>query len=65
MIIGIIANFTKEKVFDAVSLLVKKLRESELDFIISDTMIDKRHSLTEKINKKYFLTEKNIYKEVI
>lgn len=62
MNIGIIANATKEKVFDVVSLLVRKLKENDLDFLISDTMIDKRHTLTEKINKKYFLTEKNIYK---
>jgi len=62
MIIGIIANSTKEKVFDAVSLLVKKLKANDLDFLISDTMISKRQSLTEKINKKYFLTDKNIYK---
>lgn len=62
MTIGIIANSTKEKVFDAVSLLVKKLRENDLNFLISDAIISKRQSLTEKINKKYFLTDKNIYK---
>ncbi len=62
MIIGIIANSTKEKVYDVVSLLVKKLKENDLDFLITDTIIAKRKSLTEKINKKYFLQDKNIYK---
>ncbi len=62
MTIGIIANSTKEKVYDAVSLLVRKLKENELDFLISDTILFKRSSLTEKINKKYFLKDKNIYK---
>lgn len=62
MTIGIIANSTKEKVYDVVSLLVKKLKENELDFLITDTMITKRASLTEKINKKYFLQDKNIYR---
>jgi NAD+ kinase len=63
MTIGIIANSTKEKVYDVVSLLVKKLKRNELDFLISDTMISDRQSLTEKINKKYFLPDKNLYKK--
>ncbi len=62
MIIGIIANSTKEKVYDVVSLLVKKLKENDLDFLITDTIISQRESLTEKINRKYFLQDKNIYK---
>ena len=53
MTIGIIANATKEKVFDVVSLLVNKIKANDLDFLITDTMISKRQSLTEKINKKY------------
>jgi len=62
MTIGIIANSTKEKVYDVVSLLVKKLKENELDFLITDTVISKRAALSERINKKYFLKDKNIYK---
>ena len=65
MTIGIIANATKEKVFDVVSLLVNKIKANDLDFLITDTMISKRQSLTEKINKKYFLTDKNIYKRIL
>ncbi len=62
MTIGIIANSTKEKVYEVVSLLVKKLKEQELDFLITNTLISRRQSLTEKINKKFFLEDKNIYK---
>ena len=62
MTIGIIANSTKEKIFDVVSLLVKKLKAGGLDFLVTDSIISSRESLSEKINKKYFLPDKNIYK---
>jgi NAD+ kinase len=63
MTIGIIANSTKEKVYDAVSILVKKLKENGFDFFITDTIISGRATISEKINKKYFLTDKSIYKK--
>jgi NAD+ kinase len=63
MTIGIIANYTKEKVYDVVSLLVKKLKANGLDYLVTDTIISKRQSLTEKINKRYFVPDKNIYKK--
>lgn len=63
MTIGIIANSSKEKVYDVVSLLVKKLKTNGLEFLITDTIISSRQSLTEKINKTYFQPDKNIYKK--
>jgi NAD+ kinase len=63
MTIGIIANFNKEKVNEVVSSLIKKLKENGFDFLITNTLITERNSLTEKINKKYFLTDKSIYKK--
>lgn len=63
MIIGIIANSTKEKVYDVVSLLVKKLKAHRLEFLIADTIRSSSPPLIEKINKKCFLPDKNIYKK--
>ncbi|HKB85235.1 MAG TPA: NAD(+)/NADH kinase [Ignavibacteriaceae bacterium] len=62
MTIGIIANSTKEKVYNVVSLLVKKLKSNSLDFLITNTLVPKSELLTAKINKKYFLADKSIYK---
>ncbi|HEY6907179.1 MAG TPA: NAD(+)/NADH kinase [Ignavibacteriaceae bacterium] len=62
MIIGIIANSTKEKVYDVVSLLVKKLKAHGLEFLIADTIRSSSPPLIEKISKKCFLPDKNIYK---
>jgi NAD+ kinase len=62
MTIGIIANSTKEKVYDVVSLLVKKLKAHGLEFLIADTIRSNSHPLTEKINKKCFLPDNSIYK---
>ncbi len=62
MTIGIIANSTKDKVYNVVSLLVKKLQSNALDFLITNTLVPKSELLTQKIDKKYFLADKNIYK---
>ncbi len=63
MTIGIIANSTKAKVYEVVSSLIKKLKANGFDFFITDTIISNRGSLTEKINKKYFLPDRSIYKK--
>ncbi|HSD64765.1 MAG TPA: NAD(+)/NADH kinase [Ignavibacteriaceae bacterium] len=63
MTIGIIANSTKENVTEVVSSLIKKLKDNGFDFLITDTIIADRDSLTEKINKKYFHPDKNIYRK--
>lgn len=63
MTIGIIANSTKEKVYEVVSSLIKKLKANGFDFLITDTIISAKDSLTEKINKNYFLPDKSIYKK--
>jgi NAD+ kinase len=62
MTIGIIANSTKEKVYDVVSLLVKKLKAHGLEFLIAENIRSNSHPLTEKINKKCFLPDNSIYK---
>ncbi len=54
MTIGIIANTTKENVFEVISELIKKLKSSKLDFILADSLYERRALLTEKTNKSIF-----------
>ncbi len=54
MIIGIIANITKQKVFEVVSELIKKLKARKIDYLLGDSLYEKRDLLTEKINKSIF-----------
>jgi len=54
MIIGIIANVTKDNVFDVVSALVRKLKSRELGFLLGDSLFGKRELLSEKIAKTNF-----------
>jgi NAD+ kinase len=54
MIIGIIANVTKDNVFDVVSALVRKLKSRELGFLLGDSLFGKRELLSEKTAKTNF-----------
>jgi NAD+ kinase len=55
MIIGIIANINKNNVFEVVSALIKKLRAKNLDFLLGDSLFEKRDLLDEKIDKSVFI----------
>ncbi len=55
MIIGIIANINKINVFEVVSALIKKLRTKELDFLLGDSLYEKRDLLEENIDKSTFI----------
>ena len=55
MIIGIIANINKINVFEVVSALIKKLRAKELDFLLGDSLYEKRDLLEENIDKSTFI----------
>ncbi len=63
MIIGIIANTTKEKVFSVISDLIKMLKENGFDYLLSDDVIRYRKLLTEKINENKFLDEDKLCKK--
>jgi NAD+ kinase len=55
MIIGIIANINKVNVFEVVSALIKKLRAKNLDFLIGDSLFEKRTLIEEKTDKSSFV----------
>ena len=54
MTIGIIANINKDNVFEVVSVLIKKLRAKNLDFLLGDELYAKRNLLKEKPDKSIF-----------
>ncbi|MFO7446760.1 MAG: NAD(+)/NADH kinase [Ignavibacteriaceae bacterium] len=59
-IIGIIANTTKENVFDVISLLIDKLKSSGFDYILSDSIRGRKESLVPKVAAKKFLEENKL-----
>lgn len=54
MTIGIIPNITKQRVFEVVSELIKKLQSSNINFLLSDSLYEKKNLLTEKTTKFNF-----------
>ena len=62
MTIGIIANITKENVYDVVSKFVKKLIESNFDYLISNTLLPQKEKFTEKVDDSNFVSDENLCK---
>jgi len=61
--IGIIANTTKEKVFPVISDFVNRLRENDLDFLISKEVAVFKERISGKINKSKFVNDDTLYKK--
>ncbi len=60
MTLGIIANLTKHNVFDVISELIRKLKQRNIDFILENTLYEKRNLLKEKVDKSNFAGEKHL-----
>lgn len=60
MKIGIIANITKEKVFDVVASFVSKLKENGLDYYLSDSLFSGKDSLKIKAPQTKYLNDKKL-----
>jgi NAD+ kinase len=63
MIIGIMANTTKQKVFSVISDLMKTLNENGFDFLLSDDIQKHKKFLDVKINNNKFLDEDELCKK--
>jgi NAD+ kinase len=63
MIIGIIANTTKEKVFSVISELIKMLKDNGFDYLLSDDILSYKKRLAEKINENRFFDEDKLCKK--
>ncbi len=62
MKIGIIANTTKEKVFDVVSFFIKKLKENELDYLLGGSLLEHRELIGERTKKVSFVEDNKLCK---
>ena len=60
MKIGIIANITKEKVYDIVASFVSKLRENDLDYYLSESLFTGKDSLKIKAPQNKYLNDKHL-----
>jgi NAD+ kinase len=60
MKLGIIANVTKENVFDIVSSFIIKLKDNGLDFYLSDSLFSQRHLLKIKVTQNKFLNDNKL-----
>jgi len=60
MKIGIIANITKEKVYDVVASFVSKLKDNGLDYYLSESLFTGKDSLIIKAPRNKFLNDKKL-----
>jgi len=63
MVIGIIANTTKQKVFSVISELLKMLKANGFDYLLSDDIQRYKKLLTEKVIESNFLDEDKLCKK--
>jgi len=63
MVIGIIANTTKQNVFPVLSGLLKKLKENEFDYFLSADTRKYKELITEKVGESKFLVEDKLCKK--
>ena len=63
MLIGIIANTTKEKVFDVVSSFLVKLKKNNINYILTKSLFEEQGKLRTDQNKNFAADDIEIYKE--
>lgn len=62
MTVGIIANVTKEKVFEVVSDFIRKLKENEFDYLLTNSLIEENEKLKIEIHEDFLSDDEEIYK---
>lgn len=63
MLIGVIANITKEKVFEVVSSFIDEVKKSKLDYLLTKSLIESENKLKIKIGEDFLIDDKDIYKK--
>lgn len=62
MTVGIIANVTKEKVFEVVSDFIRKLKENEFEYLLTNSLIEENEKLKIEIHEDFLSDDEEIYK---
>jgi len=61
MLIGIIANITKESVLDVVSSFTSKLRKEKIDYLLTNSILEEKGMLRLKSGKDSFSDDDEVY----
>ena len=63
MLIGIIANITKENVFGVVTSFIKELKRNKLEYLLTKTLIEDKDKLKIEIDEDFLSDDKEIYEK--
>jgi NAD+ kinase len=63
MLIGIIANITKENVFDVVSSFTSKLRKEKINYILTKSIAEEKGKLKIKIDEDFLTEDEEVYEK--
>ena len=63
MLIGIIANITKENVFGVVSSFIKELKRNNLEYLLTKTLIEDKNKFKIEIDEDFLSDDKEIYEK--
>ena len=61
MLIGIIANITKENVFEVVSSFISKLKKNKLDYILTKSLLEDKDKLKIELFDDFITDDKELY----
>ena len=63
MLIGIIANITKENIFEVVSSFIQKLKDNSLDYMLTNTLAEDKDRLKIVLDEDFPSDDKEIYEK--
>ena len=63
MLIGIIANITKEKVLDVVSSFLTKLKKNNVDYLLTQSLTEENGKLRIKLDEDFVIDDKEVYEK--
>ena len=63
MLIGIIANITKENVFEVVSSFTSKLRKEKINYILTKSIAEEKGKLKLKIDEDFLTEDEEVYEK--
>ena len=63
MLIGIIANITKENVFEVVSSFLAKLKKNKIDYLLTKSIFEDKNKLKIKLYEDFITEDKDLYEK--
>lgn len=62
MILGIVANITKENILEIVSSFTSKLKENKIDYILTNTLLESNGKFKIELSDEFFSEDDELYK---